>query len=57
MEDFLESVRSGSVRGSTRMKITDFFYIGIGFSDLGPVLASRAIRPYWHPKLRFHPVS
>jgi glucose-6-phosphate isomerase len=57
MEDFVERVQNGKVRGSTRKKITDIVNIGIGGSDLGPVMASRALRPYWHPQLRFHAVS
>ena len=57
MEGFVEGVQSGKIRGSTRKKITDIVNIGIGGSDLGPVMASRALRPYWHPKLRFHAVS
>ena len=57
MEEFVERVQSGKLRGSTRKKITDIVNIGIGGSDLGPVMASRALRRYWHPKLRFHAVS
>ena len=57
MEAFVEGVQGGKIRGSTRKKITDIVNIGIGGSDLGPVMASRALRPYWHPKLRFHAVS
>jgi glucose-6-phosphate isomerase len=57
MEAFVEGVQSGKIRGSTRKKITDIVNIGIGGSDLGPVMASRALRPHWHPQLRFHAVS
>ncbi len=57
MEAFVEGVQGGKIRGSTRKKITDIVNIGIGGSDLGPVMASRALRPHWHPKLRFHAVS
>ncbi|MEJ2275965.1 MAG: glucose-6-phosphate isomerase, partial [Woeseiaceae bacterium] len=57
MEAFVEGVQNGKIRGSTRKKFTDIVNIGIGGSDLGPVMASRALRPYWHPKLRFHSVS
>jgi glucose-6-phosphate isomerase len=45
MEAFVDGVHSGKVRGSTRKKITDIVNIGIGGSDLGPVMASRALRP------------
>ncbi len=57
MEAFVDSVHSGKIRGSTRKKITDIVNIGIGGSDLGPVMASRALRPYWKDGFRFHSVS
>jgi glucose-6-phosphate isomerase len=57
MEEFVERVRDGRIRGSTRKQFTDIVNIGIGGSDLGPVMASRALRPHWHPRLRFHSVS
>jgi len=57
MEAFVDGVHSGKIRGSTRKKITDIVNIGIGGSDLGPVMASRALRPYWKAGFRFHSVS
>ena len=57
MEAFVEAVQSGRIRGSTRKQFTDVVNIGIGGSDLGPVMASRALRRHWHPRLRFHAVS
>jgi glucose-6-phosphate isomerase len=57
MEEFVDGVHSGKIRGSTRKKITDIVNIGIGGSDLGPVMASRALRPYWKEGFRFHSVS
>jgi len=57
MEAFVDGVHSGKVRGSTRKKITDIVNIGIGGSDLGPVMASRALRPHWKEGFRFHSVS
>ena len=57
MEAFVDGVHSGKIRGSTRKKITDIVNIGIGGSDLGPVMASRALRPYWKEGFRFHSVS
>ena len=57
MEAFVDGVQSGKIRGSTRKKITDIVNIGIGGSDLGPVMASRALRPYWSEGFRFHSVS
>ena len=57
MEAFVDSVHNGKIRGSTRKKITDIVNIGIGGSDLGPVMASKALRPYWKEGFRFHSVS
>ena len=57
MEEFVESVQSGKINGSTSRRLTDVVNIGIGGSDLGPVMASRALRPYWQEGMRFHSVS
>jgi len=57
MESFVEDVHSGKIKGSTGKKLTDIVNIGIGGSDLGPVMASRALRPYWKEGMRFHSVS
>ena len=57
MESFVEDVHSGTITGSTGKRLTDIVNIGIGGSDLGPVMASRALRPYWQDGMRFHSVS
>jgi len=57
MESFVEDVHSGKIKGSTGKKLTDIVNIGIGGSDLGPVMASRALRSYWEEGMRFHSVS
>jgi glucose-6-phosphate isomerase len=57
MEEFVEAVHSGSVSGSTSRRLTDIVNIGIGGSDLGPVMASKALKPYWKVDMRFHSVS
>ncbi len=57
MESFVEDVHSGKIKGSTGKKLTDIVNIGIGGSDLGPVMASRALRTYWKDGMRFHSVS
>ena len=57
MESFVEDVHSGKIKGSTGKKLTDIVNIGIGGSDLGPVMASRALRTYWQEGMRFHSVS
>jgi len=57
MESFVDDVHSGTIKGSTGKKLTDIVNIGIGGSDLGPVMASRALRQYWKEGIRFHSVS
>jgi glucose-6-phosphate isomerase len=57
MRAFTQAVRGGSWKGHTGQTITDVVNIGIGGSDLGPVMASEALRPYWKEGLRAHFVS
>ncbi|HLK40396.1 MAG TPA: glucose-6-phosphate isomerase [Polyangiaceae bacterium] len=57
MRRFTEAVRGGAWRGHTGQTITDVVNIGIGGSDLGPAMASLALKPYWQPGLRAHFVS
>ncbi len=57
MESFVEEVQAGAIKGSTGKRLTNIVNIGIGGSDLGPVMASRALRPYWQGDMRFHSVS
>jgi glucose-6-phosphate isomerase len=57
MREFTEAIRSGSWKGYTGKPITDVVNIGIGGSDLGPVMATEALRPYGKPGLRVHFVS
>jgi glucose-6-phosphate isomerase len=57
MEEFIDSVHSGAINGSTSRRLTEIVNIGIGGSDLGPVMASKALRPYWNTDMRFHSVS
>uniref|UniRef100_UPI00311EDA52 hypothetical protein n=1 Tax=Thauera sp. SDU_THAU2 TaxID=3136633 RepID=UPI00311EDA52 len=56
MGAFSDAVRSGSLTGATGRKITDVVNIGIGGSDLGPVMATLALAPY-HDGPRLHFVS
>lgn len=46
MKHFCEQVISGSWKGYTGKKITDVVNIGIGGSDLGPVMVTEALKPY-----------
>jgi glucose-6-phosphate isomerase len=57
MGALVERVRSGDWVGQTGAAITDVVNIGIGGSDLGPVMAAEALRPYWKGGLKVHFVS
>ncbi len=57
MARFSAAVREGHWRGHTGKAITDIVNIGIGGSDLGPVMVTEALRPYWRAGLRPHFVS
>jgi glucose-6-phosphate isomerase len=57
MRDFTERLRSGAWTGHTGKSITDVVNIGIGGSDLGPVMVTEALRPYWKAGMRAHFVS
>lgn len=57
MRVFSDSVISGVWRGYTNRQITDIVNIGIGGSDLGPVMVTEALRPLWKPHIRPHFVS
>jgi len=56
MADFSEAVRSGELASSTGAPFTDVVNIGIGGSDLGPVMATLALAPY-HDGPELHYVS
>jgi len=47
MKDFCAKVHSGEWKGYTGKKIKYFVNIGIGGSDLGPLMATEALKPYW----------
>ncbi len=57
MRDFSERVRSGEWRGMSGRRITDVVNIGIGGSDLGPVMACEALKPFAQDGLNSHFVS
>ena len=57
MRKFATSVREGAWLGHSGRAITDIVNIGIGGSDLGPVMVTEALRPYWKQGLRAHFVS
>ena len=53
---FATAIRDGSIRGATGARFTDVVNIGIGGSDLGPVMAVEALRGF-HDGPRLHFVS
>jgi len=57
MSDFARRVRSGKWKGHTGKKIKNVVNIGIGGSDLGPVMAYEALRHYSQRDLTFRFVS
>jgi len=54
---FSGQIISGEWKGYTGKKITDIVNIGIGGSDLGPVMVTEALRPYAREGLSVHFVS
>ncbi len=48
---FSERVRSGAWRGHSGKRIRTVINIGIGGSDLGPLMACRALSPFVHPEI------
>ena len=57
MADFSERVRSGVWKGHTGKRIRNAVNIGIGGSDLGPVMAYEALRHYSERSMTFRFVS
>jgi len=57
MKEFSDEVRSGAWTGYTGKRIKTIINIGIGGSDLGPVMVSEALKPYGDRDLTLHFVS
>lgn len=57
MRVFSEKIRNGEWKGYTGKRITDIVNIGIGGSDLGPVMVCDALKPYAKADLNVHFVS
>lgn len=47
MKDFSKKIHSGKHKGYTGKKIKYIVNIGIGGSDLGPLMVTEALKPYW----------
>lgn len=57
MENFSDKVRNGEWKGHTGKRIKHVVNVGIGGSDLGPVMACKALAYFGHPDLVMHFVS
>ena len=57
MRELSEAVRTRRWRGYTGQPITDVVNIGVGGSDLGPVMATEALKPFTIHDLGVHYVS
>uniref|UniRef100_A0A7S0LK25 Glucose-6-phosphate isomerase n=1 Tax=Coccolithus braarudii TaxID=221442 RepID=A0A7S0LK25_9EUKA len=57
IKGFVERVRSGEWKGFTGKPITDIVNLGIGGSDLGPVMVTESLKPFCKRDLKVHFVS
>ena len=57
METFVRRIHDGDWTGATGKPIKNVVNVGIGGSDLGPVMANEALRHYAHREMRFEFVS
>jgi glucose-6-phosphate isomerase len=57
MKNFSDRIISGEWKGYSGKAVTDIVNIGIGGSDLGPLMVTEALLPYRKPHIRVHFVS
>ncbi len=57
VKSFSSQVINGNWKGYTEKSITDIVNIGIGGSDLGPVMVTEALKPYQKENITTHYVS
>jgi glucose-6-phosphate isomerase len=57
MEALCDQIHSGTWKGYTGKPIRQIVNIGIGGSDLGPVMVTEALKPYWVKGMEVHFVS
>jgi glucose-6-phosphate isomerase len=57
MKNFCYRLHSGGWKGFSGKKIKYIVNIGIGGSDLGPVMVTEALKPYWIPGIQTYFVS
>lgn len=54
MFEFARAAQAGSIKGATGRPVTDVVNLGIGGSDAGPRMATRALRAHHTGRLRLH---
>lgn len=57
MKKFSDAVRFGEFKGATGKKLTSIVNIGIGGSDLGPFMATTALKEYWAKDMKCYFIS
>jgi glucose-6-phosphate isomerase len=57
MKNFCHKIHSGEHKGFTNKPIKTIVNIGIGGSDLGPVMVTEALKPYWIKGIKTYFVS
>ncbi len=57
MKNFCQQIHSGAWKGYTGKPIKYIVNIGIGGSDLGPVMVTEALKPYWVEGMQAYFVS
>lgn len=57
MKSFCKKIHSGEWKGYSGKKIKNIVNIGIGGSDLGPVMVTEALKPYWIEGIQAHFIS
>lgn len=57
MKSFADRFHTGDIKGYSGKPLTTIVNIGIGGSDLGPVMVTEALKPYWVDGVEAHFVS
>ena len=57
VKKFTDAVRLGEFKGATGKKLTNIVNIGIGGSDLGPYMATTALKEYWAKDMNCYFIS
>ncbi len=57
VKEYSTKIRNAEITSSNGKKFTDIVNIGIGGSDLGPDMVTKALEPYAHSDLKLHYVS